>query len=299
MRIAITGASGLIGKALVSHLRSGGHEVVRLVRRPPAGADERSWDPARGVEPGALDGVDAVVNLSGANLAEGRWTARRKAELRDSRLIPTRVLAEALAGRPSPPKVLVSSSAIGYYGDRGDELLTERSPAGEGFLPRLCAGWEQAAAPAAAAGIRVVWTRSGIVLSREGGALAKMLTPFRVGVGGVLGQGTQYMSWIAMDDLLGAIDHVLVDDAVSGPVNTVVPTPVTNREFTKTLARVLRRPAVAPVPALALRLLYGEMADAALLASTRVVPDRLRAAGFRFRFPELEPALRHTLERRA
>jgi len=297
VRIAVTGASGLIGQSLVPHLRAAGHEVIRLVRRPAAAADERAWDPGRELEPAVLAGVEAVVNLSGANLADGRWTHRRKRQLRDSRIGPTRVLAGAIARMRPPPRVLVSSSAVGYYGDRGALPLTEATPAGDGFLARLCAEWEQATGAAEAAGIRVVHTRTGIVLSTNGGALSKMLTPFKAGVGGVLGPGTQYMSWIAMDDLLAAVSWVLTDESLRGAVNTVAPSPVTNRQFTDALGRVLRRPAVVPVPAFALRLRFGEMADEALLASTRVVPERLAQAGFRFRLPELEPALRHALGR--
>ncbi|HVO10261.1 MAG TPA: TIGR01777 family oxidoreductase [Vicinamibacteria bacterium] len=298
MRIAVTGASGLIGQALVPHLRTAGHEVVRLVRRPPATADERAWVPGRDLDPAVLAGVEAVVNLSGANLAQGRWTDRRKQQLRDSRIGPTRVLAEAIARMSLPPPVLVSSSAVGYYGDRGDEPLTEASPAGDGFLARLCVEWEQATAPAEAAGIRVVHTRSGIVLSAAAGALAKMLKPFKAGIGGVLGSGSQYVSWITMDDLLAAITRALTDDALRGAINTVAPSPVTNRQFTRSLGRVLHRPTVASVPAFVLRLLFGEMAGEALLASTRAVPQRLLAAGFRFSFPDLEPALRQALGRR-
>jgi uncharacterized protein (TIGR01777 family) len=298
MNVAITGASGLVGSALVPFLTTGGHAVLRLVRHAPAGPGEAAWDPERGlVDPAALDGVDAVVHLAGENIAGGRWTEARKKRLRSSRLGPTRRLAEGLAAMPRPPKVLVSSSAVGYYGDRGDAWVTEASPPADDFLGRLAADWEQATEPAARAGIRVVNVRTGIVLSPAGGALGKMLTPFKAGVGGVLGPGTQYMSWIAMDDLLGAIHHALVTQGVSGPLNAVAPTPVTNAEFTKTLARVLARPAIAPVPAFALRLLFGEMADAALLSSTRARPERLLATGYRFRFTELESALRHALGR--
>jgi len=293
----MTGASGLIGRALVPHLRAAGHEVIRLVRRPAAATDERAWEPGRDLDPAVLAGVEAVVNLSGANLAERRWTEERKRQLRDSRLEPTRVLARAIAGMAAPPRVLVSSSAVGYYGDRGREALTEQSPPGEGFLARLCVEWEQATEPAEAAGIRVVHTRSGIVLSAAGGALAMMLTPFKAGVGGILGPGSQYMSWIAMDDLLAAVTRVLTDESLRGAVNTVAPSPVTNRQFTHALGRVLRRPTVVPVPAFALRLRFGEMADEALLASTRAMPHRLAQAGFGFRSPELEPALRRALAR--
>jgi uncharacterized protein (TIGR01777 family) len=293
MRVAITGASGLLGSALVPFLRHGGHDVVRLVRRPAKAPDEAAWDPAGGtVDTAALEGVDAAVNLSGENLAGGRWTEARKARLRASRLGPTRVLAQALAGLNARPKVLVSVSAVGYYGDRGDDWLTEADPPGGDFLARLTADWENAAQPAAAAGIRVVHPRLGVVLSPAGGALGKMLLPFKAGLGGVLGPGTQYLSWVALDDVLAAFGHLLARDDLAGPVN-VAADPVTNRTFTRTLGRVLGRPAVTWVPAFALRLAYGEMAGATLLASTRVRSERLLAAGYRFRFPTLEGALRH------
>ena len=240
-------------------------------------------------------GVDAVVHLAGENIAEGRWTAERKAALHASRVGPTRLLCETLAGLKQPPQVLVSSSAVGYYGDRGEARLDETSPPADDFLGRLARAWEDATQPAAQAGIRVVRLRTGIVLTPEGGALGKMLLPFKAGIGGVLGSGRQYMSWIAIDDLVGVIHFAATHAALAGPVNAVAPTPVTNREFTKTLGRVLGRPTIAPAPAFALRLAFGEMADAALLGSTRVEPSRLRAAGYRFRFEDLETALRHLL----
>jgi uncharacterized protein (TIGR01777 family) len=296
MKVAITGASGLVGRRLVPLLTTGGQQVVRLVRRPARGAGEARWDPASGrVDGAALEGADAVVHMAGENIAEGRWTAARKAVLRDSRIGPTRRLAEALAVLPRPPRVLVSSSATGYYGDRGDAWLDETSPAADDFLGRLAREWEEATAPAAQAGIRVVRLRTGIVLAPEGGALGKMLLPFKAGLGGVLGSGRQYMSWIAIDDLLEVIRFALAAAALAGPVNAVAPAPVTNREFTKTLGRVLGRPTIAPAPAFALRLAFGEMADAALLGSARVRPARLLDAGYRFRFEALEPALRHLL----
>jgi len=296
MRVAITGASGLLGSALVPFLRNGGHEVVRLVRRPATAGDEVRWDPAAGtIDAAALEGVHAAVNLSGENLAGGRWTEARKARLRASRLGPTRLLAETLARLKSKPTVLVSVSAIGYYGDRGDAWLTEADPPGGDFLGRLTADWEKAADPAAAAGIRVVHPRLGVVLSPAGGALGKMLLPFKAGLGGVLGPGTQYMSWIAIDDVLGAIHHLLDRDDLAGPVNVAAPEPVTNAAFTKALGRVLARPTVARVPAFALRLAFGEMAEATVLSSMRVRSDKLLASGCRLRFPALEGALRHVL----
>ncbi len=300
MKFAITGSSGLVGSALVPLLTSGGHEVVRLVRRAPRAKDEVRWDPEAGtIDAAGLEGLDAVVNLSGENIAGARWSEARQALLRSSRLRPTELLARTLAGLEKKPKVLVSASAIGYYGSRGDAWLTEKDPPADDFLGRLSVEWERAAEPAAKAGIRVVHPRTGIVLSPEGGALGKMLLPFKAGLGGVLGAGAQYMSWIAIDDLLGVLQHLVERADVEGGVNVVAPAPVTNAVFTKTLGRVLGRPTIAPVPAFALRLAFGAMADAALLASARVRPARLEASGYRFRFPELEGALRHVLGRTA
>jgi len=298
MKVAITGASGLLGSALVPFLAADGHEVVRLVRRAPKARDEARWDPeTSAIDDAALEGVDAVVNLSGESIAGGRWTEARKALLRSSRLGPTHVLAKTLAGLSRKPRVFISASAVGYYGNRGDAWLTEKDAPADDFLGRLSAEWEKAAEPAARAGIRVVHPRIGVVLTPAGGALGKMLLSFRAGLGGVLGPGTQYMSWIAIDDLLGVIRHLLGRDDVAGPANAVAPEPVTNALFTKTLGRVLGRPTVVPAPAFALRLALGEMADATLLSSTRVRPERLLATGYRFRFPELEGALRHVLGR--
>jgi hypothetical protein len=300
MKVAITGASGLVGSALVPFLTTGGHEVVRLVRRAPLAKDEVRWDPEAGaIDRAALEGVDAVVNLSGESIADGRWSDARKALLRSSRVGPTRLLAQTLAGLKKKPKVLVSASAIGYYGNRGEAWVTEKDTPTDDFLGRLSVEWEEAAAPAAKAGIRVVNPRIGIVLSPAGGALGKMLLPFRAGLGGVLGPGAQHMSWIAIDDLLGVLHHLLERDDIEGAVNAVAPAPVTNTVFTKTLGRVLGRPTIAPAPAFALRLAFGAMADALLLASTRVRPGRLEASGYRFRFPDLEGALRHLLGRAA
>jgi uncharacterized protein (TIGR01777 family) len=297
MRIAVTGASGLIGGALVPALAAQGHEVLRLVRREARAAGEVRWDPATGsIDRPSLEGLDSVVHLAGENIAAGRWTQTRKARLRSSRVGPTRLLAETLATLERKPRVLVSASAIGCYGDRGDSWLTEKEPPADDFLGRLSVEWEASAGPAAQAGIRVVHPRTGIVLSPSGGALAKMLPPFRLGLGGVLGSGAQFFSWIALDDVVGAIGHLLERGDLAGPVNVVAPVPVTNAEFTKTLGRVLGRPTVLPVPAVALRLALGEMADA-VLASARVRPERLVATGYRFRFPELEDALRHVLRR--
>lgn len=297
MRVLVSGASGLIGGALVPFLTTGGHDVVRLARgRKRAGAV--SWDPAAGsIDHAGLAGLDAVVHLAGENIAGGRWTVEKKARIRDSRVVGTRLLCEALAALPRPPQVLVAASAIGFYGDRGNDVVDEDSAPGAGFLADVCREWEAATAPAAAAGIRVVNLRFGVVLSGAGGALGTMLPPFRLGLGGPIGGGRQFMSWIAIDDVLDAILFALATAALSGPVNAVAPGVTTNAELTATLGRVLSRPAVIPVPAFAVRLLFGEMGDELLLSSTRVVPQRLEAAGFRFRFPALEPALRHLLGR--
>jgi uncharacterized protein len=296
MNILVTGASGMVGTALVSSLTSSNHEVTRLVRRQPnPGEKAARWDPMAGtLEVSALEGVDAVVHLAGENIAE-RWTAAKKARIRDSRVKGTQLLCETLARLSSPPKVLVSVSAIGYYGDRGEETLTEDSPPGRGFLPEVCRAWEAATEPARQHGIRVARLRLGVVLSATGGALAKMLPPFRLGLGGVLGSGRQYMSWIALDDVVGTIQHALVTDALQGPTNAAAPRAVTNQEFTKTLGKVLGRPTAIPLPAFAARLMFGEMADELLLASARVQPTKLLASGYPFRYPELEDALRHVL----
>jgi uncharacterized protein (TIGR01777 family) len=292
----MTGSTGLIGSALTRRLEAGGHRVTPLVRRA-ARAREISWDPAAGrLEPGQLEGVDAVVHLSGENIA-ARWTAARKRRIRDSRVRATRVLTEAIARARHPPSVLVSASAIGIYGNRGEEVLTENSPAPEGmdFLVEVAQGWEAAADPARAAGARVVHPRFGIVLSPAGGALRKLLLPFRLGLGGRVGSGEQWMSWISIDDAIEAMLHVLLSESFSGPVNFVAPDPVRNRDFGKTLARVLSRPALVPVPAAALRLALGEMATGTVLSSIRVLPKRLLASGYRFLHADLESALRAVL----
>lgn len=295
MRVAITGSSGLVGSAVVPALDAAGYEVVRMVRRGTATGEKAvRWNPGTGeVDAVGLEGLDAVVHLAGENIASGRWTAARKAAVRESRVNGTRLLCDALAGLARPPKTLVCASAIGYYGDRGEELLTEESAPGEGFLPEVCREWEAASEPAARKGIRVVTLRIGVVLSSNGGALSRMLPLFRAGLGGVMGSGKQYMSWISLDDLAGIVLHVLAREDLRGPVNAVAPRPVTNREFTGELGKVLSRPTPLPVPAFALRLAVGrEMADALLLASARVLPRRLEETGYRFRFPELPEALR-------
>ncbi|OGX48083.1 MAG: TIGR01777 family protein [Omnitrophica WOR_2 bacterium RIFCSPLOWO2_12_FULL_63_16] len=299
MHVAVTGSSGLVGSALDAFLSENGHRVTRVVRsQPKPGAGAVRWDPSTGfIEPRGLDEVDAIVHLAGENIASGRWSARKKADIRGSRVISTRRLCESLAQHATPPQTLVCASAIGYYGHRGDERLTEESPSGSGFLAEVCREWERAAEPVLQRGVRVVHLRFGVVLSSRGGALAKLLPPFRLGLGGPLGGGTQQMAWLALDDVLGIIQHVLRSASVRGPVNAVSPNPVTNREFARVLGLVLRRPAVMPAPAFALKLLLGQMAEETLLASAKAVPARLLASGYAFRYPELEGALRHLLGR--
>lgn len=296
MKILVSGSTGLIGSELVSFLNRQGNQVVRLVRRPPAG-DEIQWEAtAGGMESGKLEGFDAVVHLAGDPIAQGRWTPAKKARIRDSRVQGTQLLAESLAQLTKPPKAFVCASAIGYYGDRGDELLTEESSPGNSFLGKVGQEWEQASQPAAQKGIRVVNLRFGIVMSPKGGALKMMLPPFRMGAGSPLGSGRQTMSWVSLEDVVGAIHHALTHESLRGAVNVVAPNPVTNLQFTKTLGKVLRRPTLFPVPAFAVRLLFGEMADEALLASTRVAPMKLKATGFSFKHPELEGMLRAMLK---
>jgi uncharacterized protein len=291
MKILVTGSSGLVGSALVPFLSKSGHEPVRLLR-------PTHWDPDRGtIDPGILQGIDAAVHLAGENIAAGRWTARRKARIRDSRVRSTRLLSEALAKLDRRPSVLVSASATGYYGDRGSKLLREESAPGNGFLSDVCRRWEAATEPATRAGIRVVHLRLGMVLSGNGGALAKMLLPFKAGVGGTVGSGRQYWSWIAIDDLCGAVLHTIQAHGLHGAVNAVSPSPVTNIEFTKTLGRVLSRPTIFPIPAFAVRLLLGEMADELLLASVRVHPSKLLDTRFAFRHRELQGTLEAALRR--
>lgn len=299
MIVAVTGSSGFLGSAFVSSLSAGGHRVIPLVRREVRpGEDALRWDPVSGAiaSPGSAI-ADAVVHLAGESIAGGRWTAAKKQRIRESRVDATRRLTDTLTRLAKPPAVLVCASAIGYYGHRGDEVLTEESRPGAGFLADVGREWEAASAAAILRGIRVVTLRIGIVLSPAGGALAKMLTPFRLGLGGVIGGGAQWMSWIALDDVIGALRHALGTDALRGPVNAVAPAPVTNAEFTRTLGRVLRRPTLVPMPAFAARLALGEMADELLLSSQRVLPARLLASGFAFRYPTLEGALRHELGR--
>jgi uncharacterized protein (TIGR01777 family) len=297
MRILVSGSSGLVGSALLRVLSRAGYSVARLARpgRLPVKGDV-VWDPAKGVIDRAfLEGLDAVVHLAGENIASGRWTPKRKQRIRESRVKTTRLLAEALAGLDRPPRVLVAASATGIYGDRGDEVLTEQSAAGTGFLAEVCRDWEAACEPATQRGIRVVNLRFGMVLSAAGGALALMLPAFRLGLGGPLGRGKQYQSWITLEDVLGVVQRAVTDERLRGPVNTVAPEAATNREFSKKLGRALGRPAVLAVPGFVLRLTFGEIADDVLLASARVSPARLQASGYRFLYPKLEAALRHVL----
>lgn len=297
MRVAVTGASGLIGTALTTHLRTRGDEVVSFVRRRPRSPAERPWEPTPGgMDPAHLADIDAVVHLAGAGVGAKRWTAAYKKKILHSRVDGTTAVAEAIAAADRPIR-LVSGSAVGFYGDRGDEALDETSAAGQGFLAEVCQAWEAATKPASEAGIRTVNLRFGVILSGSGGALGKMLLPFQLGAGGRIGGGRQWMSWVALDDMIGAIHHALLTDTVAGPVNVVSPTPVTNAEFTKTLGRVLLRPTIFPMPAFAAKLALGEMAEELLLAGQRVLPKRLEAANYRFRFNDLEDALRHVLGR--
>ncbi len=297
MKILVTGASGLVGSALVPSLEAKGHETLRLVRNAPADEREVRWDPSAGtIDAAALEGIDAAVHLAGENLAEGRWTEEKKRRIRESRVKGTRLISETLAALARKPEALVSASAVGFYGSRGDEVLTEQSATGDDFLAQVCREWEEATAAAEGAGIRVAHLRFGVILSGRGGALKKMLTPFRLGVGGKLGDGRQYISWVTLDDAVGAIEHALSDKTLSGPVNVVAPRPVTNKEFTKAMGSALSRPTFFSVPAFAARLAFGEMADATLLSSQRAEPARLAAAGFVFKYPEIEGALRHVLK---
>lgn len=292
----ITGSTGLIGSNLIPLLSGMGHEVTRLTRSRSGTSPGRAyWDPDRGeIEARKLEGHDAVVHLAGENIA-GRWTPEKKKRIEESRVIGTRLLSEALSGLAAKPDVVVSASGIGFYGDRGDEVLTEDSTQGEGFLARLSVEWEGALTPALESGIRVVNMRLGIVLSTEAGALQKMLTPFRLGLGGRLGSGEQYWSWIAIDDVLSAIYHSIVTEGLRGPVNFTAPAPVTNAEFTERLGSALGRPAFFHVPAIALRALLGEMAGETMLSSTRALPSRLIGSGYAFRYPDIKSALTHLL----
>jgi uncharacterized protein (TIGR01777 family) len=296
VKVVVSGASGLIGSALLTALETAGHDVVRLVRRPAELSNELEWDPDSGVlDRARLAGVEAVVNLSGENIGQ-RWTARRRAEILQSRVTATGLLARTLAELEPRPAVFVCAGGSGIYGDRGDEILTEKSELGMGFLADVGRAWEAAAEPARTAGIRVVNFRQGIVLSREGGALDRLLTPFKLGAGGRIGSGRQWWSWVALDDTVAAYRFVLEHD-VAGPVNLCSPNPATNAQFVKALGRALGRPSVLPLPALAVKALFGEMGETVLLESQRMLPAVLLAAGFAFAYPDLGAGLEHVLER--
>ena len=299
-RVLVSGISGPIGAALVPSLASSGARIARLTRAGsrvgPVAAETIPWDPTKPISADVVSGFDAVIHLAGESIV-GRWSTTKKAGIRDSRVVSTHNLAEALATAKNKPQVFVCGSAIGYYGNRGDEVLNEKSAPGAGFLAEVCREWEAATQPAAEAGIRSVQIRIGVVLSPQGGALGKMLTPFKMGVGGRIGNGRQWMSWIDVADLVGAIHHILKTDLLHGPVNLVAPKPVTNAEFTRTLASTLSRPALFPLPVFAVKLAFGEMGEAVLLGSQRVEPAQLMASGYEFRFSELRDSLENTLKR--
>lgn len=294
-RIAVTGSTGLIGSALVRSLRADGHEVVRLVRRPPRAGDEVEWDPHRQyVDVGGLAGCDAVVHLAGAGVGDHRWTDAYRKEIRDSRVLGTAAIAEVVAALDVPPRVLLCGSAVGYYGDTGDRAVDESAPPGEGFLPQVCVEWEEAAAPAQEAGVRTAFARTGLVVAREGGAWGRLFPLFKAGLGGRLGNGRQYWSFIALHDEIAALRHIIDTQSLSGPVNLTAPEPVTNREVTAAMGRVLHRPTLFSVPAPVLRVALGEFAGD-VLGSQRVLPSRLLESGFSFAFPSVDEAIRAAL----
>jgi uncharacterized protein (TIGR01777 family) len=295
-RILVSGISGPIGTTLLPSLKTRGYEVTRLVRGVATGDDQISWNPSKPIAPDSVSRFDAVIHLAGESIV-GRWSKTKKAKIRDSRVLGTTNLAQALAQANRKPEVFICSSAIGYYGDRGNELLNERSRPGSGFLAEVCREWEAATQPAAQAGIRTVQIRTGVVLSPKGGALGKMLTPFKMGVGGKIGDGRQWMSWIDVQDMVGAIHHILKSDLLQGPVNMVAPKPVTNAEFTETLGSVLSRPTILPMPAFAVKLAFGEMGETVLLGSQRVEPAQLVTSGYPFRFTSLRASLENLLNR--
>lgn len=296
MKILISGSHGLVGTALIKSLEPEGHEIFTLVRHYPESPSEIEWSPDRySIALARIEGFDAVVHLAGENIAEGRWTAEKKKRIRESRVKGTKLLGDALANLSNPPRTLISASAIGYYGHRGDEVLTEDSAPGDDFLSEVCVEWEKATALATEKGIRVVNTRFGIILDANGGALAKMLPPFRMGIGGRIGSGKQWMSWIALDDVIGGIKFALTNETLRGPVNFVAPNPVRNAEFTKTLGRALSRPTIFPIPAFGVRLVFGEMADALLLSGQRVEPSRLHESAYQFQYQQLDSALSRVL----
>ncbi|MBU1712853.1 MAG: TIGR01777 family oxidoreductase [Proteobacteria bacterium] len=297
MKILMTGSSGLIGSVLIPFFTTGGHNVHTLVRKAPfLEKGEAFWDPEKKrLDPSVFDGADAVIHLAGEHIGEGRWTDEKKRRIIESRTKGTSLIAETMSKLASPPPVLICASAIGYYGNRGDKFLTEDAPPGDDFISKVCSAWEKSAQAAVDAGIRVAFMRIGIALSPAGGALLRLLLPFRAGLGGKIASGSQFMSWVGIDDVVGAFFHVLADNKIAGPVNVVSPNPVTNLEFTKTLGRVLSRPAVFSIPAAAINLAFGEMGREVLLSSTKVLPEKLLETGYRFRNPDLSGALSHLL----
>lgn len=297
MKILITGATGLIGTALQSVLREKGHDLLLVSRSEPKNASFIKWDPYEGFDdPERLKGIDAVIHLAGESVSGLRWTEEKKKAIRESRVIGTRTLVDALSELEDRPQVLVSASAIGFYGDRGDEVMTETSKPGTTFLADVCREWEAEARRAEDSGIRTVLVRTGIVMSKDGGALGTMLMPFKLGLGGVVGNGKQWMSWISLDDHVRVIVYALENSNVRGAINSVSPDPVTNQEFTSVLGEVLYRPTFIPVPEFAVNLVFGEMGEALLLDSTRVMPKRLQEAGFEFKYPDLKKAIEHAVE---
>jgi uncharacterized protein (TIGR01777 family) len=299
MKILISGASGLVGTHLIPTLKAKGHEIFRLVRKTPKAADEIQWDSEKGFDEGErakLENFDAVVHLAGDNVASENWSEEKKRKIRDSRVVGTRVLVDALKRAKNPPKIMVSASATGFYGSREDEILTEDSARGTGFLAEVCTAWENESIKAEEFGARVVMPRIGIVLTKDGGALEKMLTPFKFGVGGRIGSGKQWMSWIALEDLIRIIHFALENEALRGAVNATAPNPVTNEEFTRTFGKVLHRPTILPVPEFAIKLMFGEMGETLLLEGSRVLPKRLPENGFEFKFTNLEEAMKTALD---